>query len=73
MAAEETEKQTVYAAADRAAAREELDKLMVAFREAVEGAGGSAVAEEVRRRVGQRVRELESAVKAMEDAAARGD
>lgn len=73
MAAEETEKQTVYAAADRQAAREELDRLTAAFREAVrEGVGDPAMAEEVRRRVGQRVRELESAVVAMEEAAAGG-
>ena len=65
IASEETEKKTVYAADDRAAAKEELEKLQVAFADAVNGVGG----EEIQRRIGQRVRELESAVKAMEEMA----
>lgn len=67
IAAEETLKKTVYAADDRAAAREELEKLKSAYTEAVEG-GDQGVAEEVKRRVGGRLRELERAVEAMEEA-----
>ncbi|MCJ1452331.1 hypothetical protein MMC28_002673 [Mycoblastus sanguinarius] len=65
IASEETEKKTVYAADDRAAAQEELTKLKEAFEKAVAEPGG----EEVRRRVGNRVRELERAVEAMEEMA----
>jgi len=68
IAAEETVKKTVYAEDDRAAAREELDKLKEAYRAVIEGSD-RGVAEEVKRRVGNRVRELESAVVAMEEAA----
>lgn len=55
----------MYAADDRAAAREELDNLKEMFEKAVEGANG----EEVRRRVGQRIRELDHAVQALEKSA----
>ncbi|KAK0516661.1 hypothetical protein JMJ35_001264 [Cladonia borealis] len=65
IASEETEKKTVYAADDRAAAQEELAKLKEAYEKAVSEEGG----DEVRRRVGHRLRELESAVKAMEERA----
>ena len=65
IASEETSKKTVYAADDRAAAQEELAKLKAAFDKAVLGEGG----DEVRTRVGSRVRELERAVEAMEEAA----
>ncbi|KAL2038326.1 hypothetical protein N7G274_008975 [Stereocaulon virgatum] len=65
LASEETEKKTVYAADDRAAAQEELAKLKEAFERAVGEEGG----DEIKRRVGNRVRELESAVKAMEERA----
>ena len=58
---EETEKKSIYAQADRQAAREELVKLKEAFAAAVEKSD-PAVGSEVQRRVGQRVRELESAV-----------
>jgi hypothetical protein len=68
IAAEETLKKTVYAADDRAAAREELEKLKEAYRVVVDGED-KGVAEEVKRRVGGRVRELEKAVEAMEEAA----
>ncbi|OCK89888.1 uncharacterized protein K441DRAFT_618765 [Cenococcum geophilum 1.58] len=68
IAAEETEKQTVYAADDRAAARDELAKLVEAYKRVVEGPDAE-VGEEVRRRVGQRIRELENAVTAMEEMA----
>lgn len=72
IAAEETEKQTVYAADDRAAAREELAKLLEAYKRVVEGPD-AGVGEEVRRRVGQRIRELENAVTAMEEMASGQD
>lgn len=55
----------MYAADDRAAAREELDNLKELFDKAVEGTEG----EEVNRRVGQRVRELDNAVQGLEKAA----
>lgn len=55
----------MYAADDRAAAREELDNLKEMFDKAVEGPDG----EEVRRRVGQRIRELDHAVQALEKSA----
>ncbi|ORY01271.1 hypothetical protein BCR34DRAFT_575001 [Clohesyomyces aquaticus] len=72
IAAEETEKNTTYAPDDRAAAREELDKLLEYYKGIVEGED-RAVAEEVKRRVGGKVRELESAIKTMEEAAMAGD
>jgi hypothetical protein len=53
IAHEETERKTVYAADDRAAAREELNTLKDMYNEALEGPEG----EEVKRRVGQRIRE----------------
>ncbi|KAL6716661.1 hypothetical protein ACLMJK_006229 [Lecanora helva] len=65
IASEETEKKTVYAADDRAAAQDELAKLKEAFEKAVTEEGG----EEVRTRVGGRIRELERAVEAMEEKA----
>ncbi|KAF2260433.1 hypothetical protein CC78DRAFT_620263 [Lojkania enalia] len=72
MASEETEKNTTYAEGDRAAAREELSRLLEYYNGVLEGAD-RAVSEEVKRRVGQRIRELEQAVIAMEDAASHGD
>ena len=65
IASEETEKKTVYAADDRVAAHEELAKFKAAFEDAVKGEGG----EEIKNRIGQRVRELESAVKNMDEMA----
>lgn len=65
IAAEETEKKTVYAADDRAAAREELDKLQIMYEEALAGPDG----EEIKGRVGQRIRELGNAIQAMERSA----
>jgi len=55
----------VYAADDRAAAREELNKLKEMFEQALAGSEG----EEVQRRVGQRIRELDNAVEGLERAA----
>ncbi|KAF6234761.1 hypothetical protein HO173_006981 [Letharia columbiana] len=65
IASEETEKKTVYAADDRAAAQEELAK----FKEAYEKAINSADGEQIKNRIGSRVRELERAVEAMEEMA----
>jgi uncharacterized protein YjbJ (UPF0337 family) len=72
MASEESEKNTMYAPDDRAAARKELDALLGYYSSVVEGTD-RAVAAEVKRRVGQRIRELENAVLAMEEAAIHGD
>ncbi|PSN69908.1 hypothetical protein BS50DRAFT_571238 [Corynespora cassiicola Philippines] len=72
IATEETEKNTTYAADDRAAAREELDRLLEYYNGVLEG-GDRAVAEEVKRRVGQRIRELEQAVLALEESVTHGD
>ncbi|KAL8921707.1 MAG: hypothetical protein Q9208_005636 [Pyrenodesmia sp. 3 TL-2023] len=69
IATEETSKRSVYAADDRAAAREELDKLKRAYEAAIGGTNG----EEVRRRVGGRVRELERGVEALEERAMEGE
>ena len=71
IACEESEKNTTYAPDDRAAAREELDRL-VEFYEGVL-AGDRVVAEEVRRRVGGRIRELIAGVERMEEEALHGD
>ena len=65
IATEETEKKTVYAADDRAAASEELGNLKTAFDEAVKGQNG----DEIKRRIGQRIRELHNAVEALEEKA----
>ena len=73
IASEETEKNTTYAEDDRAAAREELDRLLEYYRGVTGGGGEKAVAEEVKRRVGSRIRELEHAVIAMEEAALQHD
>ncbi|KAE8858261.1 hypothetical protein PTNB29_07476 [Pyrenophora teres f. teres] len=72
IASEESEKNTTYAPDDRAAAREELDRLLEYYNGLIER-GDRAVADEVKRRVGQRIRELENAVLAMEEAALHGD
>jgi hypothetical protein len=66
MAAAETEKKSQYAPADRAAASYELEMLMVAYRGYAEGRD-PAVAEEIKKRFGERVRELEEAVWVLED------
>ncbi|QSZ34224.1 hypothetical protein DSL72_005814 [Monilinia vaccinii-corymbosi] len=65
IASEETEKRSVYASDDRAAAVEELQKLKEMYSQAIEGEHG----EEIQRRVGQRVRELEQGVAALEERA----
>lgn len=69
---EETEKVTVYAEEDRKAAREELTKVQEAYRLVVEGPD-KGLAEEVKKRIGQRIRELEQGVKSMEEMAMNQD
>lgn len=65
MAYEETEKMTVYAEQDRAAARAELTKVQAAYKAVIEGQDRE-LAEQVTRRIGHRIRELEQGVAAME-------
>ena len=65
IASEETEKKSVYAEEDRKAAREELDRLKEMYEDALQGEDG----EEVQRRIGQRIRELDMAVQALERSA----
>ena len=65
---EETEKKTVYAADDRAAAQDELKKLKDAYEHAI-NQSNPEVATQIRERVGQRIRELDHAVTAMEESA----
>ncbi|CAD6448688.1 8738c4bf-648c-4578-b907-4f544332f61f [Sclerotinia trifoliorum] len=65
IASEETSKNSVYAADDRAAAAEELQKLKEMYGTAIAGEYG----EEIQRRVGQRVRELEQGILALEERA----
>ncbi|MCJ1402799.1 hypothetical protein MMC11_006020 [Xylographa trunciseda] len=68
MASEETGKKTIYAPDDRAAAQEELQKLKAAFDDAVKNSSPE-VGAEIKARVGQRIRELDRAVEAMEEMA----
>ena len=68
IAAEETEKKTVYAADDRDAAREAFAELKSAFEDAIR-VSDPEVGKEVQGRVGQRVRELENALVALEESA----
>lgn len=68
IAAEETEKKTVYAAEDREAAKEALQNLKDAYERAVKESDPD-VAKEVQSRTGPRIRELENAVIAMEEMA----
>lgn len=65
IASEETDKKTVYAADDRAAAQEELAKFKDAYQKAINSTDG----EQIKNRIGSRVRELERAVEAMEEKA----
>jgi hypothetical protein len=74
IAAEETEDNTIYAADDRAAAQAEFDQLKEAYENAIQGPQLSQSAkEEIRRRAGQRIRELESALRALEEKAQSQD
>ncbi|GAB7358494.1 hypothetical protein MBLNU230_g2558t1 [Neophaeotheca triangularis] len=72
IAYEETEKMSVYAQDDRDAAREELNGVLEAYKQVVEG-DDLELADEVKRRIGQRIRELEQGVEAMEELAHNQD
>ncbi|PQE19501.1 Major facilitator superfamily general substrate transporter protein [Rutstroemia sp. NJR-2017a WRK4] len=65
IASEETDKKSIYAADDRAAAFEEWDVLKEMYERALEGPFG----EEVRSRVGHRIRELERGLEGLEERA----
>ncbi|KAI9679826.1 MAG: hypothetical protein M1817_004840 [Caeruleum heppii] len=67
IATEETEKKSVYAREDRAAAREELAKLKEAFTDATQSSE-TDVSTEIKGRVGQRIRELEGAIEELNKA-----
>jgi hypothetical protein len=75
LASEETEENTIYAADDRAAAKEELEKLKQALADIVEPGSDypAHVREEVNKRVAHRVRELDHAFKALEEKAMHQD
>ena len=68
IAAEETEKKTVYAADVRAAASEAFQALKEGYDRVIRQ-GSPEVAKEVQERVGQRIRELENAITVMEEMA----
>ncbi len=72
IAAEETEKKTVYASDDREAAKDALTTLKEAYQKAVKESSPE-VSKEITGRVGQRIRELENAVTAMEERAMHDD
>ncbi|KAF2716454.1 hypothetical protein K431DRAFT_289410 [Polychaeton citri CBS 116435] len=72
IAMEETEKMTVYAEEDRKAAREELEKVKEVY-DGVVGGEDRQLAEEVQKRIGQRIRELEMGVVRMEEMALEQD
>lgn len=65
MAAEETEKKTIYAADDREGAKEAFDLLKDAYEQAVRECDPET-AKEVQRRTGPRIKELENALAAVE-------
>jgi hypothetical protein len=68
IAAEETEKKTTYGAEDREAAHEAFQVLKDAYGKAI-SESGEEVGKEVERRVGPRIRELESALRNMDEMA----
>lgn len=68
IAAEETEKKTVYAADDREAAKEALNVLKEAYEKAIRESDPET-AKEVQSRTGPRIKELENALTAVEEMA----
>lgn len=72
IAVEETEKNTVYAPDDRAAAATEMARLREIY-EAALSQQPAQIAEEIKRRVGGRIRELDEAIKGLEESATAGD
>jgi len=68
IAAEETQENTVYAAEDRKAARGEFDKLKALFEQYIDGEGLEPEGkEELQKRAGHRIRELEQALRTLEN------
>ncbi|KAK6534491.1 hypothetical protein TWF281_005812 [Arthrobotrys megalospora] len=67
IAVEETSKNTIYARDDRETAREEFEKFRLAYEEAVAGSSEEDGLE-IKRRVGQRLREMESALETLSEA-----
>ncbi|KAK6361832.1 hypothetical protein TWF730_005546 [Orbilia blumenaviensis] len=67
IAVEETSKNTIYARDDRETAREEFEKFKSAYEDAVAGSSEEE-AVEIKRRVGQRLREMESAMETLNEA-----
>ncbi|KAF2211455.1 hypothetical protein CERZMDRAFT_26638, partial [Cercospora zeae-maydis SCOH1-5] len=72
IAMEETQKASIYAEDDRKAAREELKRVQEAYNVVLNGTD-QELANEVKRRIGQRIRELEQGVAAMEELALNQD
>lgn len=68
IAAEETEKKSTYGAEDREAAHEAFQVLKDAYSRAI-SEGDEGTKKEVERRVGPRIRELEGALKNMDEMA----
>ena len=68
IAAEETEKKTVYAADDREAASTALKELQDAYSKAIKESSPE-IGKEIQSRVGQRIRELETALKNLAESA----
>lgn len=68
MAVEETEKKTMYAAEDRDAAKEAVKQLKEAYEKSLKQSSPQ-VAQEIRARVSQRIRELDNANTALEESA----
>jgi len=74
IASEETKDNTIYAADDRSAARSEFDKLKALFDQYMVGESLSAEGKEkITTKAGQRIRELEQALKALEEDAKNQD
>ncbi|KAK6350929.1 hypothetical protein TWF718_004110 [Orbilia javanica] len=67
IAVEETSKNTIYARDDRETAREEFEKFKQAYEDAV-ATSSEEDGLEIRRRVGQRLREMESAMETLSQA-----
>jgi len=74
IAAEETKENTVYAADDRAAAKDEFNKLKDLYEQYMVGESLSQQAkDEVDRRIGRKLKEIEETLRKLEDEAADKD
>ncbi|KAK6502828.1 hypothetical protein TWF481_007871 [Arthrobotrys musiformis] len=67
IALEETAKNTIYARDDRQTAREEFEKFKLAYSDAL-SLSSDDEAKEIKTRVGQRLREMESAIERLREA-----